>query len=227
MRLFFAMLFVASSILGCATQQPLTPEQRLALQPITCSGKVQCDLIWQRAQLWIAQHSRYRIQTVTDVQIQTYGPEDHSVDLAYRAFRESLPNGQAKISFSVICANIFGCVRPPIEAIAELKRYALSVSDGAVPQKLKFGVRMMPVSAQLAATAGMVSPRGAMVVVVEADSPASRAGIQQGDILLRIGDTDVADSAAFQAAIAAVKSGDKVSITVQRGAGEIVLSVQF
>lgn len=67
-----AALFATLS--GCAVSQ-LTPAQlQEANDPLICSGKEECDLFWQRAQIYIANHSFWKIQIANDVVIQTYGP---------------------------------------------------------------------------------------------------------------------------------------------------------
>lgn len=113
-----------ASLAGCATQQ-MTPEQAAAVQPITCSSKAQCDLYWQRAQLWVAQNSTWRIQTANDVLIQTYGPGGDSPDTAYTILRAPNPDGSATISMHDSCDNVFGCTPNVYSAMAAFKRFVV------------------------------------------------------------------------------------------------------
>ncbi|MBE2184409.1 MAG: PDZ domain-containing protein [Anaerolineae bacterium] len=64
---------------------------------------------------------------------------------------------------------------------------------------------------------------GVEVVAVGEGSPAEAAGIETGDILVRVGDTDVTTSTEAADAIAALAAGDAVSITVQRDGEEQTL----
>lgn len=59
-------------------------------------------------------------------------------------------------------------------------------------------------------------PNGIYVKDVLADSPAFKAGIQNGDILLKVGDVNIASSNSFFDIINKYKSNDKIRIKVQR-----------
>ena len=61
---------------------------------------------------------------------------------------------------------------------------------------------------------------GLMILSVEADGPADRAGIMIGDILLALGDAAVADSDAGQAVLASLEVGAAVKARILRG-GEL------
>ena len=59
---------------------------------------------------------------------------------------------------------------------------------------------------------------GALVISVDANSPASTAGLKQGDIILSVDSTDITPTSSTLAdLIAAHKSGDKVTLKVQSG----------
>jgi len=66
---------------------------------------------------------------------------------------------------------------------------------------------------------GQVTPteKGAVVVLVDADSPAAKAGVKRGDILLKIDDQDVNTPADLKSYLAGKKAGDQVKLTVQHG----------
>lgn len=49
------------------------------------------------------------------------------------------------------------------------------------------------------------------------DSPAARAGVQRGDIVLKAGEIEVLDGADFERAMLGRRPGDKVSVQVKRG----------
>lgn len=59
---------------------------------------------------------------------------------------------------------------------------------------------------------------GALVVSVDADSPASTAGLKQGDVILSIDGTVVTPASTLANQIAAHKSGDKITLKVHSGA---------
>jgi len=55
------------------------------------------------------------------------------------------------------------------------------------------------------------------VAGVLADSPAAQAGVQVGDLLVRLGDRGVATLAAARKAVAEVQAGKAVALTIRRG----------
>ena len=70
------------------------------------------------------------------------------------------------------------------------------------------------------------SESGAVVIAgVIADSPAAKAGLQEDDLLLRVGEVAVTDVAGAVAAIGAHKPEDKVLFAIQRGGKAMTVSV--
>lgn len=121
-----AALLLVAVLGGCATAQPIDPVKlQEANAPLNCHGKEQCDLYWQRSQAWIAQNSRYRIQTATDTVITTFGPLDSSADLAYQITKIPGGDGNANIIITAGCDNIFGCFPEQWEGILLFKRFVL------------------------------------------------------------------------------------------------------
>jgi serine protease Do len=75
----------------------------------------------------------------------------------------------------------------------------------------------------------MVAPakdtdKGILVREVMPGSPAEKAGVKSGDIILKVGDQDVKDADNFLLQIAAKKVGEKVTIQVQRNGKEETLT---
>jgi S1-C subfamily serine protease len=66
---------------------------------------------------------------------------------------------------------------------------------------------------------------GVLLGGVTADSPGDVAGMKKGDILIRIGDYEIADLQGFTDALSAYKPGDTVDILVLRGGSEVRLRV--
>jgi serine protease Do len=63
---------------------------------------------------------------------------------------------------------------------------------------------------------GLKSLQGALVSSVEKGSPAQRAGIQPGDVIVRIGDHDINRSADLSAQVAVMKPGTLTKLEVIR-----------
>jgi S1-C subfamily serine protease len=67
---------------------------------------------------------------------------------------------------------------------------------------------------------------GILVVGVEANSPAHRARVQEGDIVVGLNDQPVADIDALHRLLADYQAGDRTSLIVVRGTEKLVLNVE-
>ena len=78
-------------------------------------------------------------------------------------------------------------------------------------------------------TAAGASPTatGAPVEQVNPGGPADKGGVQTGDVIIRVGSTQVTAPDDVSAAIAAHKPGDVVDVVVQRAGGTVVLHVKL
>jgi serine protease Do len=89
---------------------------------------------------------------------------------------------------------------------------------GYVPRAW-LGVELSPVSEQVAERIGLEIVRGAMIARVvedELNSPAHRAGMQPGDVVLRWADVDVLEPAMLSQLVAKTKIGEAVKVQVWR-----------
>lgn len=102
-----SMLALTLSISACAA--PPKGPAPVTTNPLLCKVPDECNLYWRRAQVWLARHSAYRVQSATDTVIATHGPSPHSVDRAYRVTRVPGTDGRDEITLDSGCANLFGC----------------------------------------------------------------------------------------------------------------------
>lgn len=117
---------------GCSTQGQVGAEtMEQATAPLTCMSKAECDAWWGRAQVWVTNHSDYKLQTVTDSIIQTAGPSGGKRSLAYQITKTPSNEGTATIGFAAHCDNMLGCELNPWKAGADFKQF---VRGGASPQ---------------------------------------------------------------------------------------------
>src|SRR5579871_4902653 len=93
---------------GCATQ-PTPDETAAASQPVTCSNEADCRAKWSRALDWVLQNSSWRIQTQTDLLIETYPGDQYTPLLSYSISRVDGADGTARIEFRAGCQNFLGC----------------------------------------------------------------------------------------------------------------------
>jgi serine protease Do len=80
----------------------------------------------------------------------------------------------------------------------------------------RLGVTIQEVNQPLAETFGLKNPRGALVSTVMKDSPAAKAGIEPGDVILKFDGKDIASSSQLPPIVAEVKPGSTVPIEVWR-----------
>jgi hypothetical protein len=92
-------------------------------------------------------------------------------------------------------------------------------SDDRKVSKFKVTLGVMP---DYASTDG-----GMLVDVVLDDRPAARAGIEDGDIIVKIGEYDVKDIYGYMDALSKFKEGDKTIVVVKRGKDVIEKEVEF
>jgi serine protease Do len=87
------------------------------------------------------------------------------------------------------------------------------------------GVTIQNVTPELATSFGLKKAEGALVGDVSENSPASRAGIERGDIIIDYNGAHVEDAHQLPALVAATKVGKTVSVTVLRNGEKRALSV--
>jgi 2-alkenal reductase len=87
------------------------------------------------------------------------------------------------------------------------------------------GVEAQEITPELASLYDLPVDHGAYVVAVDPGGPAARAGIQEGDFVLALGDLRIDEQTSFTEALFAYRPGDTVDVTVLRGADELTIPV--
>jgi S1-C subfamily serine protease len=59
------------------------------------------------------------------------------------------------------------------------------------------------------------------------ETPAFNAGLQKGDIVVKLGDSTITDMMSYMRALSIFDTGDEAAITVKRGKEQIETKVQF
>ena len=80
----------------------------------------------------------------------------------------------------------------------------------------QLGVAIEPVTPELASKLGMKEVRGVMVGAVSPNSPAARAGIREGDVILAFNGTPVTDGNTLRNRVASTPPGNAVKLTTSR-----------
>ncbi len=78
------------------------------------------------------------------------------------------------------------------------------------------GIEAQDLTDELAESFKLSESKGALIAGVLRDSPADKAGLKAGDILMQIGDKPVADAENMLNLIAALKPNEKVTLTIVR-----------
>lgn len=116
-------LALVIALTGCASTPDNPAMSAEAAEPLLCSNKPQCDAYWQRAQVWVASNSNYRIQVATDAIIETYGPYTGKAQLAFRVTRVPNADGSARILILPACDGLLGCYPTRTAAVIDFKRF--------------------------------------------------------------------------------------------------------
>jgi serine protease Do len=113
--------------------------------------------------------------------------------------------GYAGISFSI-----------PID---EAMRVADQLRSSGRVVRGRIGVAIAPVTKEVAESIGLGKPSGAFVRGVEPGTPAEKAGLEAGDIILKVDGKPIDKPADLQRLIGATKPGSKTSVQIfRRGA---------
>ena len=89
------------------------------------------------------------------------------------------------------------------------------------------GVSIQTLTPELAKQMNLKNEKGALIADVMDDSPASRAGIQRGDVVLEFDGREVADSGKLKNMVAGVQPGQNVKLKILRDGVEKTLTVQI
>jgi S1-C subfamily serine protease len=92
--------------------------------------------------------------------------------------------------------------------------------DYGVVQRGYLGVQINDITQEIKTKNNLPSTKGVFVAKVVEDGSADKAGINDGDVILKIGTKEVNSVASLQEEIGKRRPGDKVSITVRTKKGE-------
>lgn len=92
-------------------------------------------------------------------------------------------------------------------------------------EETQLGMRVAPLTEQLARRFGLPEDEGIVVVAVEQGSPAAEAEVQAGDLILEIHHKPVKTLDDYHRHIDKIKKGDTVSLLVRRRGGFVALSI--
>jgi serine protease Do len=100
-----------------------------------------------------------------------------------------------------------------------------SLRRGQRPQRGYLGVGLQPLDENIAESLGLPKDRGEIVRSVQPNEPAARAGLQQGDVIVRVNGRDVNPDQTVSFLIANTPVGSKVPLEIIRGGKRQTLNV--
>jgi serine protease Do len=100
------------------------------------------------------------------------------------------------------------------------------VSGGKVHRGM-LGVTVQGITSDLAGSLGLSQVKGALVSAVSEGSPAERAGIKRGDVILEMNGQGVSDSNSLRNQVSRIKPGTTVNLKVLRAGQERQVAVQL
>ncbi len=106
---------------------------------------------------------------------------------------------------------------PPVQ-----KRFGYAVASSGA----RLGVQIMDLSEELRTHFGAPLDQGVLVARVEKDSPAEKAGILVGDVIVEVDSEPVAESMDVIGALAGHKAGDEVPVIAVRGGKRVTLTAK-
>ena len=89
----------------------------------------------------------------------------------------------------------------------------------------KIGVVIQPVTQGLADSFGLPQPEGALVSTIEKGGPAEKAGIEPGDVILKLNGQPLTDSNELPSMVAGIAPGTSVNLEIWRNHASKQLSV--
>jgi serine protease Do len=107
------------------------------------------------------------------------------------------------------------------------KRISGELLAGGTVRRGWLGVSIQPLTPELAQSFGIKDRKGALIAEVQPDSPAAKAGLRSGDIVIRFQDKRVEDSGDLARLVGMAKPDEDARLTVLRDGAEKTLAVKL
>jgi serine protease Do len=116
-----------------------------------------------------------------------------------------------------------------LPATADVRERVTALAAGTVSSSPRLGVALAPprVARRLRRAVGLPERDGLLVRAVEHGSPAERAGVEQGDLIVATGGRELSRIDGLYAALDGVRDGGELDLTVVRGSDERQVSAAF
>lgn len=115
----------------------------------------------------------------------------------------------------------------PTDAALRMRIDALAAGESPATPRLGVGLAPAEVARKLRRAVGLPDREGLLVRVVEDGSPAARAGIRGGDLVVAAAGEAITTVDGLYDALDAAVAGGGIDLTIVRGADELVVRVTF
>jgi len=106
-----------------------------------------------------------------------------------------------------------------------VKTVVAQLKDKGTVTRGWIGVQIQPVTAEIAESLGLKSQQGALVAEPQSGSPAAKAGIESGDVIVSVNGAAVKDARDLAKKIGAQVPGENVKLTVFRKGAEKTMTL--
>jgi serine protease Do len=112
-----------------------------------------------------------------------------------------------------------------LEAESQVARGGDRPDAPAQETSMGFGITLQNVTPEIARRLRLEDRRGAVITDIEQGSPAGRAGLQPGDVIVRVGKAAVESAVDAQRELAGVAAGGTAFLRILRGGQETFVTV--
>ena len=106
-------------------------------------------------------------------------------------------------------------------------RVVASLKETGTVTRGYLGVNIQPITPEIADGLGLKEPRGALVSDVQSDTPAAKAGLRAGDVVIAVDGQPVKDARDLSRRISSLKPGVNVKLDVIRDGSERAFEVSL
>jgi S1-C subfamily serine protease len=151
-----------------------------------------------------------------DIILKANGEKVRNSQVLVDIITELAPGAEVKVSLwrdgkSQEVKAALGKREPKDKSIREVKEKKHAFGSGAF-----LGIHLQELNQDLAPYFAVKAGDGVLILNVEKDTPAEKAGLKAGDVIVKMGEKTVQQAADIHEALAELKKGDKVTLSVIR-----------
>ena len=156
------------------------------------------------------------------------GAIEHTAPLVRGSSGSPLLDGEGRL-LGINTSRLGGGFYLALPADDSLKERVEALKSGQTVERVRLGVGIAPSHAarRMRRAVGLPERDGVLVRMVEEGSPAERAGIEQGDLIVLAGDRPLRHADDLYAALAEVRPGATLQLQLVRGTDERGVEVVF